>query len=285
MASAAEEGLHLRRTETTVSGAGGLSLFRRTWEPASPKRLVVLVHGYAEHSGRYEGMASWLARRGAAVSAYDHRGHGRSGGRRAHLRNFSEYLDDLGGMLELAKAEHSTLPCHLIGHSMGGLITLAYLVERNPVISSAVTSGAAINPDGVSTARVAMARALRSVWPTLRIGSGLDLDGLSRDPAVIEQYVADPLVFRDMSASLGAELIGTAARTAPRASEVKVPLLMLHGEDDSLCAARGSREFFSGVASEGSELRIYPELRHEIFNEPEREQVYTDLWQWLESLE
>ncbi|MCP5058293.1 MAG: alpha/beta hydrolase [bacterium] len=284
MASAVEDGPQLRRTETTVSGADGLNLFRRTWVPPSPERLVVLVHGYAEHSGRYEGMASWLARRGAAVSAYDHRGHGRSGGRRAHLRSFAEYLDDLANMLELAKAEHPTLPIHLVGHSMGGLITLAYLVERNPVISSAVTSGAAINPDGVSAARVAVARALRRVWPTLRIGSGLDLDGLSRDPAVIEQYLADPLVFRDMTASLGAELIGTAARIAPRASEVKVPLLMLHGEDDGLCAARGSREFFSGVESEGSDLRIYPELRHEIFNEPEREQVYTDLWQWLESL-
>ncbi|MCP3984377.1 MAG: alpha/beta hydrolase [bacterium] len=285
MASAVEGGPALRRTETTVKGADGLPLFRRTWSPLTPSRSVLLVHGYAEHSGRYETMASWMARRGAAVSAYDHRGHGRSGGRRAHLRSFDEYLDDLDSMLLRAKAEQPTLPCHLVGHSMGGLITLTYLVERDPVIHSAVTSGAAIDPNGVSRFRAATARALRRVWPTLRMGSGLDLDGLSRNPEVVEQYRADPLVFREMTASLGAEVLSTAVRTASRAADVKVPLLMLHGEEDSLCAARGSREFFGGVASEGSHLRIYPELRHEIFNEPEQQEVYADLWQWLESLD
>lgn len=285
MASVVEDVPGLRRTETIVSGADGLSLFRRTWTPPLPKRLIVLVHGYAEHSGRYEEIASWLARRGGAVSSYDHRGHGRSAGRRAHVRGFDEYLDDLAGMLEMAKAEHPTLPSHLVGHSMGGLITLAFLVERNPVLNSAVTSGAAIDPDGVSPVRIAIARALRSIWPTLRMGSGLELEGLSRDPAVVEKYLADPLVFRDMTASLGAELLGRAKRTAPRAAEVKIPLLMLHGEDDTLCSARGSRQFSAGLATEGSLLRVYPELRHEIFNEPEREQVYADLWQWLESLE
>ncbi len=274
----------LRRTETTVTAADGPSLFRRTWTPPAPTRALLLVHGYAEHSGRYEEIGSWLARRGAAVSAYDHRGHGRSGGRRAHVRSFDEYLDDLALMLDTVRAEHPTLPVHLVGHSMGGLVTLAFLVERQPVLSGAVTSGAAIDPDGVSAARIAMAKALRLVWPTLRMGSGLDLEGLSRDPQVVEQYLADPFVFRDMTASLGAELLGRAARTAERAAEVTVPLLMLHGEDDSLCSVRGSRDFFAGVTTEGSDLRIYPALRHEIFNEPEREQVYTDLWHWLESL-
>lgn len=284
MESAVEDVSGLRRTETVVLGADGQRLFRRTWTPLAPKRLIVLVHGYAEHSGRYEEMASWLARRGAAVSAYDHRGHGRSEGRRAHVRSFDEYVDDLAVMLEMAKGEHPTLPCHLVGHSMGGLITLAFLVERNPVLSSAVTSGAVIDLDGVSPVRIAVARVLSTVWPTLRLGSGLDLDGLSRDPAVVEKYLADPLVFRDMTASLGAELLGRAKQTASRAAEVKVPLLMLHGEDDSVCNAQGSREFSAGVVTEGSLLRIYPKLRHEIFNEPEREEVYADLWEWLESL-
>lgn len=273
----------LRRSEQHLRAGDGTRLFRRSWLPESPHRTVLLVHGYAEHSGRYEEMASWLANRGAAVHAYDHRGHGLSGGRRAHVRAFSEFLDDLDAVLAAVREEHGGLPIDLVGHSMGGLIALGFLVDRKPSLHAAVTSGAAVAVDA-SPGRILLARILRGVLPTLKIGSGLDLAGLSRDPEVVQRYVDDPLVFRDMTTSLGAEMIAAAGRVAARASEVEVPLLMLHGEDDPLCAAEGSRAFAAAVPTAGSDLRIYPDLRHEIFNEPEREQVYRDLWSWLDQL-
>jgi alpha-beta hydrolase superfamily lysophospholipase len=240
------------------------------------------VHGYAEHSGRYEEMAAWLAARGAAVHAYDQRGHGRSGGPRCHVGRFDEFLDDLAAVLAAVRAQHPELPVTLVGHSMGGLITLAFLTERKPPIANAVTSGAALSLGAVSPARVALARALRRVLPRLALGSGLDPQGLSRDPDVVRRYLEDPLVDRTMTASLGAELLAAAPRTAARAGQVAVPLLMLHGATDPLCAAEGSRRFHAGLTAAGSALRIYPELRHEIFNEPEREAVWQDLWTWLE---
>jgi alpha-beta hydrolase superfamily lysophospholipase len=125
---------------------------------------------------------------------------------------------------------------------------------------------------------------VRRVLPRLSIGSGLDPDGLSRDPEVLRRYLEDPLIHRTMTTSLGAELLAAAPRTAARAGQVQVPLLLLHGEADPICSALGSRGFHAGLRAPGSALRTYPDLRHEIFNEPEREQVWQDLWNWLEEL-
>jgi alpha-beta hydrolase superfamily lysophospholipase len=245
----------------------------------------VVVHGYAEHSGRYQGFGSWFAARGCAVHAYDHRGHGRSGGRRCHVRDFQEYLNDLDCFLEILRREHFQSPITLVGHSMGGLVTAAYLVGLRPAIHSAITSGAGLAlGQGISRLRVGAVRLLRRLLPRLSLGSGLDPNGLSRDPEVIRGYLEDPLVFRSMTTSLAAELLDAVSRTAARAAEVAVPLLMLHGEDDPLCPADGSRAFFDGVAITGSDLRIYPKLRHEIFNEPEREGVFLDILGWLAGL-
>jgi len=252
------------------------------WLPERPSRVLLLVHGYAEHSGRYEAMAAWFAARGAAVQAYDHRGHGRSTGPRCHVGRFGEFLDDLAAVLDSVRAQHAELPVTLAGHSMGALITLAFLAERTPPVASAVTSGAALSLGAVSPVLKALARALRRVAPRLSLGSGLDPEGLSRDPEVVHRYLEDPFVYRTMTASLGAELLAAAPRTAARAPEIRVPLLMLHGAADPLCAAAGSRSFHAGLDPARSVLRIYPGLRHEIWNEPEREAVWQDVWTWLE---
>jgi alpha-beta hydrolase superfamily lysophospholipase len=252
------------------------------WLPERPGRVLLLVHGYAEHSGRYEEMGAWFAARGTAVHAYDHRGHGRSGGPRCHVARFGDFLDDLEALLASVRAQHAELPVTLAGHSMGALITLACLAERQPAVASAVTSGAALSLGAVSPVRMALARGLRRVLPRLALGSGLDPAGLSRDPEVVRRYLEDPLIHRTMTASLGAELLAAAPRTAARASRIGVPLLMLHGAADPLCAAQGSRSFHAGLAPARGALRIYPELRHEIWNEPERETIWQDVLTWLE---
>jgi len=249
-------------------------LFRRGWIPERPRASVLVVHGFAEHSGRYEHVGQFLAERGFAVHSYDHRGHGRSAGRRCHVDRFDEYLDDLALVLEQVRADRPDDPVFLVGHSMGGLVVATFARERKPDVAGVVLSGAALAlPEGNS--RIRIARLMRAILPRLRLDAGLDLQGLSTDPRVIEAYLADPLVERKMTASLAAELLGAVERSGPNGSEVSLPLFVLHGGDDPICPPDGSEQF-AAAARSGRFVR-YAGLRHEIFNEPSHRDVLGDV--------
>jgi acylglycerol lipase len=272
----------IRRTEGHFDGRQGIVLFRRSWLPPEPERVLAVVHGFAEHSGRYETLGAWFAGRGCAVHGYEQRGHGRSHGRRRHVAHFDEYLDDLDLFLAAVASEHPALPLFLVGHSMGGLIAAAHACERPSRMAGVVLSGPALRlPDGFSSGRRRALRVLRRIAPRLTIRSGIDPQGLSRDPEVVRRYLEDPLIDTRMTVSHAAALLGAVERTAGSASRVTRPMLLLHGGDDPICPPEGSRAFYDALRSPGSALRVYPMLRHEIFNEPERETVYQDLLDWL----
>lgn len=272
----------IRRSEFFVPGAGETRLFYREWLPPEPERALVLVHGLAEHSGRYEHVGAWFAARGCAVHAYDQRGHGRSDGRQGHLRRFEDYLDDLDAILERVRAQHPNLPVFLVGHSMGGLVVATFVRERHPDIAAAVTSGAALQlSDDVTGWKISLAGVLGHLLPWLRMNNDIDPTCLARDPKVARAYAADPLVFDKITISLANQVFTAIRRTAAGGKDVRLPMLMLHGEADPICSAAGSREFHAQLDPAQSALRIYPELLHEIFNEPEREQVFEDLLAWV----
>lgn len=276
----------IRRTETSFAGADGTRLSRRSWLADEPDRAVALVHGFGEHSARYDEMSEWLAGRGCAVHAYDHRGHGLSHGPRNHVRSFDEYVDDLMLFLDMVRAAHAGLPLVLIGHSMGGLISARTLALRSPALDCAVLSGPALAiPPELSRVKLLAARLLSRVAPTVRSSSGLPTEGLSRDPEVIRRYEQDPLVDTSMTVSLGAELISAQRATAQLGAQVSVPLLGLHGEDDPICPAAGTQRFMQDVRTPASACKVYPGLRHEIFNEPEREQVWLDVLRFVREVE
>jgi alpha-beta hydrolase superfamily lysophospholipase len=272
----------VRRAQSNFGAPDGTRLFRRAWLPREATRAVVLVHGLAEHSGRYEHVGAWLATHACAVHAFDHRGHGRSEGPRGHVGAFSELLDDVAAFLEIVRREHPDVPTVLVGHSMGGLVTTALLSERKPDVACAVVSGTPLEiPEHVSSLRRRAAGMLRRLAPQMRLSAGLDPEALSRDPSVVRGYLDDPLVFQRVTVTLATELLEAVTRTAASAIQVQVPMLLLHGEADRLCPVRGSRNFHGQLRGRGHRLRTYPQLRHEIFNEPEQEQVLEDLLEWL----
>ena len=276
----------VRRSQTYFSAPDGERLFRRAWMPPTPRRALAIVHGFAEHSGRYDHVGAWFAAREFAVHAYDQRGHGRSEGERGHVDAFSRLLDDLDSFLDVVRHEHPEQPLFLLGHSMGGLLTASLLAERKPDLVGAVVTGPplALGP-GTSRMKLRMARTLRRFAPRMKLGAGISASELSRDPEVVKAYEDDPLVFRQATATFAAELLDAVARAAEAGRNVRAPMLLLHGEADRVCPPRGTRNFHGQLRGAGHRLRLYPRLRHEILNEPEQEQVFEDVLAWIEERE
>jgi len=197
-----------------------------------------------------------------------------------------EYVDDAMTLIELVAAERAPDFHVLIGHSMGGLVVARALISRAPSVTCAVLSGAAlaVSP-AFSPIKQWLARALACIAPTLELDSGLPAEGLSRDPEVVRRYESDPLVCTRMTASLAASMLAAQRRVAGGGSLVRVPLLGLHGGSDPICPPAGTQHFMEDVAIESSVSRVYPELRHEIFNEPERAAVWQDVLDFATRIE
>lgn len=264
---------------------GSSRLYQQTWKPDSePRAVVLIVHGLGEHSSRYVHVADHLTRRGFAVYTLDHYGHGKSDGHAGFVERFSVYLDGVAALLEKAQNEHADQPLFLIGHSLGGLISAAFLLEHQAAFQAAVLSGPAIKSDQTPPAIViALIKLLSAIAPTLPM-IRLDASGVSRDPSVVSTYMNDPLVHHGkLSARLIAEMSAAMHDTLASAATIRLPIILMHGEDDRLTSPSGSAELFEAIGSEDKTLKTYPGLYHEIFNEPEQDKVLADMSTWLEA--
>jgi len=283
----------LRRSESHFPGVSGVNFFQRAWLPREPVRAIAVVHGFGEHSGRYEHLGAWFARHGAAVFAFDLRGHGRSAGRRGHVDHFSEYLDDLETFLDHVLDQVPGRPITLVGHSMGGLIAAALAVERRPRVQSLVTSGAALAlPPDLSSLKRLLARGLRPIVPRMAMDAGLDASAICSDADVVRRYVEDPLVHSKTTPAHAVATFDQIARLDNAGARVDVPMFLAHGGSDRLCTPEGSRRFYQslpGAAGDNTgpraELRIYPQSAHEIFNDVEYKTVFADVLDWIERCE
>lgn len=259
-------------------------IFYRHWAQPAPRAVVLLAHGAGEHSGRYQHLAAFLGEHRIAVLAPDHPGHGRSPGARAHINAFADFFPALDALHALIERDYPDVPVVLLGHSMGGLIAARYLLERPGRFRAAILSAPALQPpEPPSAFAIWLNSVLARLWPTLGVLQ-LDASGVSRDPAVVAAYRADPLVHTGkFSARLVVELFSTMALVHQRAGELHLPLLVLHGDADSMTAVEGSQQLAAAVGGAHCTLRIYPGLYHEIFNEPEQEQVFAELLDWLQA--
>ena len=272
--------LELRHTRAR----GTSRLYRQSWLPEERLRAaILLVHGLGEHSGRYEYLAAHCTARGFAVHAIDHYGHGRSEGLKGHVERFSVYLDGLRALRDDLRENETDLPLYLLGHSMGGLIAAAFLGEDQASFRGCVLSGPALQSEAEPPALVmAFVRLISMLAPTAPL-IGLDPSGVSRDPEVVKAYVRDPLVHHGKaSARLIAELSSAMRSTLASAPDIELPLLIMHGDADQLTSPAGSQALYDAAGSADKTLRLYAGLYHEIFNEPERDQVLAEMSTWLE---
>jgi alpha-beta hydrolase superfamily lysophospholipase len=272
------------RTERSFDGVGGVRIVYDVWTPdTDPRGVVVLAHGLGEHARRYDHVAQRFGESGLITYALDHRGHGRSGGKRVYLRDISEYTDDFHTLVGIAAAEHPGLTLVVLGHSMGGGIVFAYGVGHPDDYAAMVLSGPAVDSqDAVSPVMVFVAKLLGKIAPGLPMEE-LPVDAISRDPDVVAAYVADPLVHHGkMPAGIIRALLGVGETMPQRAGALTAPLLVVHGEQDKLIPVGGSRHLVECVGSTDVHLKVYPELFHEVFNEPERAVVLDDVASWIE---
>lgn len=267
-----------------LRGAGGLTLFTRTWPAAGEARaLVALAHGAGEHSGRYAHVAARLTTEGFAVHSLDHRGHGRSEGRRAYIDRVANAVADLDQVVVRARDQHPGVPLFLIGHSMGGLLALSYALRHQERLDGLLLSAPLAALEAASPVMRGAGRLLSALAPALGI-FGVEPERVSRDPDVVRAYVEDPLVHHG---KLPARSIGeftTAVDHFPsQVPQLTLPLLVMHGTGDRIVPVAASLMVHDGAGSEDKQLELYEGLYHEILNEPEQGQVMDDIVGWVEA--
>jgi len=276
----------MKHDEGWLRAPSGPSLYYQSWIPVDDCiAILLLAHGLAEHSGRYEHFAAFFVARGYAVFALDHFGHGKSDGDRCHIARFSQYTDGISLLLDRAREECPEIAVVLVGHSMGGLIATRFLIDRQADFAGCVLSGAAVKPAvELSSIQRLMMRFFAKVLPRLRILS-LDASQVSRDPAVVDRYRKDPLVFTGkVTARLAEQLFSTMVWIEDKLTAIELPMLVLHGSADRLTLLEGSKMLHREISSRNKKLIIYEGLYHEVYNEPEQEDVMSDVANWLVSL-
>lgn len=257
----------------------GTPLLVRRWTPESgrPWASLVLVHGLAEHSGRYEHVGDRLAVDGIEAHALDLRGFGGSGGRRAWVDRWSQLHDDVEGFLVAVRAGAPDLPVVLYGHSLGGLIALGYVLDGRARPDLLVLSAPAIDASIPAWQR-ALLGVLGRLAPRMRISNRLASDSLSKDPAVWDDYQADPLNEHRSTVWFGRAGLAEQQRVARALDRLAIPTLVIHGADDRLVPS-GASAVLEG--RRGVTRRVYDDVRHELHNEPEREAVIDDVVAWI----
>ncbi|KMS70434.1 lysophospholipase [Streptomyces leeuwenhoekii] len=261
--------------EHVLTGTRG-RITAREWPRPDPRYVVLLVHGYGEHIGRYEEVAGVLTGHGAAVFGPDHIGHGRSAGERVRIEDFEDVVTDVDAVADLARAAHPGLPVVLIGHSMGGLIAARYAQRHRERLAALVLSGPVIG-DWELPRRLL---ALEEIPDT-----PINPAALSRDPAVGAAYAADPLVWHGpMKRPTLLAFVRTLAAVSEGGDVGRLPLLWLHGDDDRLVPLPGSRPGVERISGGALTERIYPGARHEVFQETNRAEVFADLTRFLDGV-
>ncbi|MFZ0281246.1 MAG: lysophospholipase [Bacteroidales bacterium] len=244
------------------------------------RAVIIFVHGLGEHVMRYDSWAKLFNSEKIGFAGVDLPGHGRSEGRRGHIKSFA-LLDEMTDILlnECRKTFPGT-PLFLYGHSLGGGIMLNYLVRKSPKVRGAIVTSPwlklSFEPE---KSKVKMAGLIKNIFPRLVQPSGLVVDHISHDKAEVDKYKNDPDIHGKISVSLFHGAMSAAAYSLRNASKIKVPLLLMHGSDDLICSPEGSREFVS--KADGAELKIWEGGYHELHNEPFRKEVFDYMMKWI----
>ncbi|MBX3011374.1 MAG: lysophospholipase [Caldilineaceae bacterium] len=269
--------------EGTLTTKDGTPLYTQCWQPTQPKATLVLIHGIAEHSSRYRHVGEYLAEHGYTVHALDLRGHGRSPGARALIRQMEEHAGDVADFLAWVRTQAPTIPLFLLGHSMGGLIVTYYVLQQNPTLTGVILSGPALKLGNVSPLTITLGRLLARWFPGLPLAP-LDTTAISRDQVVIQANHADPLVYHGrIPVGTGLAMLNAIAYIQGHMEAFSLPLLIVQGAADRLVDPLGSQQLYARAQATDKTLKLYDGLYHEVLNEPEKAAILAEIVAWLDA--
>lgn len=277
----------MKTFETKLDGQDRTAFYVQGWEPddRKPKALIVLVHGLGDHTGRFARVGKVMTEAGYVLAGFDLRGHGKSGGARGHASSLEAFMQDIRQFVQLMKQRYPDLPQFLYGHSLGGLLSLAYAIQYGAGFKGVMVTSAGLRSAlQEQKAKVAMVRLLGSILPAMTMPSGLDPATISRDPDVVQAYINDPLVHYSTSLGFGKAALNAIDLCFARAGQFPAPLLIMHGKADKLTYPSGSEEFAKLVDAAGCDvtLKLWDDLYHELHNEPEKMEVFKFMVEWLD---
>jgi alpha-beta hydrolase superfamily lysophospholipase len=277
----------MKHQEGCFRGRDKFRIYWQCWLPQKVSAVVLIAHGLGEHGGRYRHVAEVLVEAGCAVYAIDHRGHGKSEGARAYIDKFAHAVDDMDALIDLVIAERHggkrKPPLFLLGHSMGGALSLSYALKHGDRLSGLLLSGPAVALDGAPPLMRPTAKLLSRLAPRLGMFA-IDPGRVSRDPAMVAAYAEDPLnAHGKVPVRTLGEIVEFVEWLPAALPMIKLPLLVMHGSADQLAGVSGSRMVVDRVGSKDKSLKVYDGLYHEIFNElaDDRQRVFKDLCGWI----
>lgn len=276
--------MNITHKEGKFDGKSGTKIYYQFWKPDKVKAVIIIAHGFAEYSGRYLHVADHFANKGIAVYALDHRGHGLSEGHRGHVDSFDDYLADLDTFFELVKGMEKGKKIFLLGHSMGGTISIAYTLKYPKKMAGLILSSpwlkTANPPDPELVKQIV---ALSQSNPTQDLPNPLDPNNISHDPTVCDKYAKDPLVFKTLTARFIVEVFTATEKLVKSGANLKVPTLYMYAVPDKIIDPEGSKEFVKDVKEKDFKSIVFDNFYHELFNEVEKQKVFDAVDAWLKT--
>ncbi|MEE9411041.1 MAG: lysophospholipase [Candidatus Heimdallarchaeota archaeon] len=273
----------MEHQEAYFEGLDGYRISYQFWKPEQPKAVVQIFHGGLEHIGRYRHLVEYLISENIAVYGNDNRGHGKSEGRKNHIRSFDDYVEDSYSLSKIIKKELKELPLFIVGHSMGSLVAQRYILRYQKEIKGAVLSGSGTRIPPLPLILRIMVKIFSKIWPTFKGSSGIIPEELSSDPESVEDYKTDPLIqYKFGTAAYGSCFIKHYPEIKETMHTIKIPVLIQKGELDTTVI--GLDELIKDLKNSDLTVKLYPKAMHEMYTETKekREEAFKDFVQWLE---
>ena len=271
-------------TSYTILASDGINLFIRNHSIRKSNKVILLIHGLGEHSGRYLNLIQDFNDKNISVFTMDIRGHGKSEGKRGHSPFYDQLMSDIQYFIQHVGNVISNQKYFLYGHSMGGNLVINYSLKKDEKINGIIATSPSIKPIiKLSKIKLFMAKLFQKVMPSLTLNNGLDINGISRNLQVVENYMNDPLVHDQVSVQLGIDIINSGIYALENSQDIEVPMLIFHGKKDHLTSYNSSKEL---VENSKSNIKFigFKDAYHEIHNEPEKEKLLMNIFDWINSI-